>query len=276
MRIALLTGVSAHGACGVGDYTRRLAPALRSIGVEAEIVSAGRWRLSDVEAAIRTLDKFGPDIAHLQYPAPGAGYRLGPQFFAVKKTSVVTLHEASQSHILRKLSLFPFTIRASHLIFTSEYERQFMGRWAPWTARISSVIPIGSNIERAESQGNARCGEEVVCFGLIMPKKGLEEVLRLAEVIKKAGSGLRVRIVGKPSAGHEVYFEELRRRSKYLPIVWETNLDDEQVATLLASCAVGYLPFPDGASERRSSLKAMLANGIAVVTTRGAVYIKRT
>jgi glycosyltransferase involved in cell wall biosynthesis len=270
MKIALLTGISAPGACGVGDYTERLAEALRSIGVEAELVSASRWGLGDVAAASKTLDKFRPDVTHLQYPMPGAGYRLGPQLFAVNRSSVITLHEVSQSHLLRKLSLYPFSLRASHLIFTSEYERQFARRWAPWTARISSVIPIGSNIKAAESRGQLRCRKEAVYFGLIMPKKGLEEVLRLAKLIKNAGSELRVRIIGKPSAGHEAYLEQLRQKARDLPVVWESDLDDEQVATRLASCAVGYLPFPDGVSERRASLKAMLLNGVAVVTTRGA------
>jgi glycosyltransferase involved in cell wall biosynthesis len=269
MKIALLTGMSTPGACGIGDYTRHLAQALRSLGVEAELVSASRWTLVDVAAASRALDKLNPDVVHLQYPMPGAGYKLSPQLFAVKKRAIATIHEASQSHFLRKLSLYPFTLRADYLIFTSEYERNFVKKLAPWVARISSVIPIGSNINAGRNQRQSRCQEEVVYFGLIMPKKGLEEVLCLAKLIKQASSELRVRIIGKPSPGHETYLEHLREESRDLPVVWETGLDNEQVAAQLACSAVAYLPFPDGASERRGSLMALLINGVAVVTTRG-------
>lgn len=269
MRIILLTGASPPGACGVGDYTERLAQSLKSLGVDVRIVSVDRWRLADVAAARKTLGKVRPDIVHLQYPTPGAGCRLGPQILAVLRRSVVTVHEGSQAHFLRKLSLYPFTVRASHLVFTSEYERQFVTKLAPWIARISSVIPLGSNIRVAQG-GTARSHEEVVYFGLIMPTKGLEDVLQMAKLIRATGAGLRVRIVGKASPGHEAYFEQLRQQSRGLPVIWESNLEDEQVATRLASCAVGYAPFPDGASERRASLKAMLLNGVAVVSTCGA------
>jgi len=42
------------------------------------------------------------------------------------------------------------------------------------------------------------------------------------------------------------------------------------VAEMLASAAVAYLPFPDGASERRSSLKSALSSGVVCVTTEGS------
>jgi glycosyltransferase involved in cell wall biosynthesis len=266
----MVTGNRMPGVCGVGDYTERLATALRSLGLEIDLLSANRWVLTDVIAADKKLDKIRPEITHLQYPMPGAGHKLGPQILAMKRSSVVTLHEGSQSHFLRKLSLFPFALRASHLIFTSEFERQFVMRWAPWISLASSVIPIGSNIRKGALDSPSRCRNEVVYFGLIMPAKGIEDVLRLAALIKNSASGLTVRIVGNPSAGHEAYFEDLHERSRNLPVVWEAGLNDEQVANRLARCSVGYLPFPDGVSERRASLKAMLLNGMAVVTTRGA------
>ena len=84
---------------------------------------------------------------------------------------------------------------------------------------------------------------------------------------------------------HTWYFEALRSESSQLPIVWENGLGEEEVEGRLAASAVAYLPYPDGASERRASLKAALINGVAVVTTRGpqtpsdlegAVYFVRT
>jgi glycosyltransferase involved in cell wall biosynthesis len=41
------------------------------------------------------------------------------------------------------------------------------------------------------------------------------------------------------------------------------------VAEVLARAQVAYLPFPDGASHRRTSLIAALSHGAAIVTTRG-------
>jgi len=189
--------------------------------------------------------------------------------FAVKNSSVITLHEVSQAHILRKLALYPFTIRRQHLIFTTQYEREFARKWAPWTSGVSSVIPVGSNIE-ALANGFERRSGEIAYFGLIMPRKGLEEVLKLAELIQSSGSRLQIRVIGKTDVKHEAYSAQLRLQSKGLPVIWEGDLSHEQVSRQLAVSSIAYLPFPDGASERRTSLNAMLSNGVVTITTRGA------
>ena len=268
MRVALLTGNCPSGACGVGDYSQRLVSALRSAGIQAELISEDRWGLTDAKYVNASFKKLKADIVHLQYPTVGFGYRLGPQMFAVRKSSVITLHEVSQAHILRKLALYPFTVRPQHLIFTTEYERQFATKWAPWTSGISSVIPVGSNIEVLSNSFEPR-SEEITYFGLIMPQKGLEEVVKLASLIQSSAPRLKVRIIGKTRLEYKAYYTQLRLQSEQLPIIWEGDLDHDQVAGKLAVTSIGYLPFPDGASERRTSLNAMLANGVAVVTTRG-------
>jgi glycosyltransferase involved in cell wall biosynthesis len=269
MKIALVTGMPPAGACGIWDYTQRLAQALRSLGADAEIISEGRWGLLDVAGIRHTLDKLKPDVIHIQYPTTGFGYRLFPHWLAAKRRCVITLHEASQAHILRRVSLYAFALRPRRLIFTSDYELQFAMRWAPWVSRCSSVIPIGSNIDAIRCGVN-RSAQEVTYFGLIMPLKGLEEVLKLAKLLRSSCSELRVRVIGKPHSRHRDYFEELRQKSRGLPIIWNTDLNDEQVAAQLGHTAIGYLPFPDGVSERRGSLRAMLASGVAVVTRRGS------
>jgi glycosyltransferase involved in cell wall biosynthesis len=261
-------GSCPSGECGVGDYTRRLAGALKTIGISTELFAEGGWGLLGVETTIKKLDKLRPDITHIQYPTAGFGYGLGPQLVAIKKKSVITLHEASQAHLLRKLALYPFTVRPQHLIFTSEYEKRFALSWAPWISDNSSVIPIGSNIDGLPENAQRRV-REIAYFGLIMPGKGLEEVLQLAKLVRSAASELKIRIIGKTHDKHKGYFEWLRMQSKELPIIWDTELSDHEAAKRLGVCAVAYLPFPDGASERRASLKAMLVNGVAVVTSRG-------
>jgi glycosyltransferase involved in cell wall biosynthesis len=267
LKLALLMGSCPSGECGVGDYTRRLATALETIGVATELLAEGRWGLLDVGTTIKRLKKLRPDITHIQYPTAGFGYGLTPQLLAINKKSVVTLHEASQAHFLRKVALYPFTLRPQHVIFTSEYERRFALSWAPWITRHSSVIPIGSNIDGLP-EGSKRRVREIAHFGLIMPGKGLEEVLQLAKLLRS--SELKIRIIGKTHEKHQQYFAWLRMQSKELPIIWDTELVDHEVAKRLGECAVAYLPFPDGASERRATLKAMLVNGVAVVTKRGA------
>ena len=269
MKVALITGPCPGGGCGVGDYTACLDKALNASGIESHLIASGDWNLPGAFRESRRLREQKFDILHIQYPSAGFGTQLGSQGLSLLQSCVVTIHEASQRHILRKLSLLPFMVRPKCLIFTSEFERRFVTKWVPWVSRISSIIPVASNI-RAFPQERQRTLSEIAFFGLIMPRKGLEEVVELSRLLKSGGMALKVRIIGKPRPERMEYFEKLRSETAELPVIWDLDLSEEQVAERLASSAVAYFPFPDGASDRRTSLKAALANGVAVVTTRGS------
>jgi glycosyltransferase involved in cell wall biosynthesis len=159
-------------------------------------------------------------------------------------------------------------VRASKVIFTNEFEMRYARRYAPWIRRRSELIPIGNNISLSAPRSNRPPGV-VTYFGLIRPRKGLEEVLEIARILKERGSGVRVRIVGLPMPGREQYLTLLRGKAQDLPIQWVLGLDGDNLARALAETEIAYLPFVDGASERRSSLIAMMSNRAAVITTRG-------
>jgi glycosyltransferase involved in cell wall biosynthesis len=268
VKVALVTGPSPAGRCGVSDYTGCLVKALRASGVEAGVVGFDSWKLGSAPRVRSYLREQAYDLVHIQYPTAGFGTRLGPQGLAILEPCVVTLHEASGVHVLRQLALLPFTIRPQHLIFTSDFERDFVVRWMPRVSRFSSVIPIGSNIGVATGEGPRNLGE-IVHFGLVMPKKGLEDVIQLAEIIKSKELSFRIRILGAVPAKHVQYFKALQARASTLPIIWDYELDEQQVASKLAAASIAYLPYPDGASERRATLTAVAQNGVAVITTRG-------
>lgn len=225
------------------------------------------WHVSGSLRIRRSLKDF--DIVHIQYPTAGFGTDLGPQALSVLRGCVVTIHEVSQRHVLRKLSLIPFALRSKQVIFTSESERQFATKWVPWISKRSVVIPIGSNIRRGEMNGLRRVGE-IVYFGLIRPGKGLEQVLELSKLLRSASLRRVVRIIGHVPTDSRGYYESLRAQAADLPIRWSLDLTEEQIAEELARAQISYLPYPDGASERRTTLKAAMLNGVAVITTRGA------
>jgi glycosyltransferase involved in cell wall biosynthesis len=269
VKVALITGICPPGECGVGDYTACLDKALRAAGVESQVIASGDWNASSALGVRRSLREQNFDIVHIEYPTVGFGRRLGPQALSLLQSCVVTIHEASQRHLLRKLALLPFSVRPERIIFTSRFERQFGRTWAPWISRVSSVIPVGSNIIVGAGRGPRNLCE-VVHFGLIMPGKGVEQVVELSRLIKSAGLSLKVRVIGKAPLRSVDYLERLRSETAHLPMIWDLDLSEEQVAEKLADASIAYLPYPDGASERRTTLKAALLNGVAVLTTRSS------
>lgn len=255
------------GECGVGDYTRCLRDALLARGVEADLIVSEDWRALSAWEVRGTLRSY--DLVHIQYPTLGFGYKLGPQMLSLLQSCVVTIHEASQRRILRKLSVIPLLVRAKYVIFTSEFEKQYVTARLPWIAARSSVAPVPSNIRVLPGE-RPRIGNEVVYFGLILPRRELEDVVELSRLIQSEGLAWKVRVIGRLRPEYTEYFHKMEAETSALPMIWDLNGSEEQVAERLASSAIAYLPFPDGASERRGSLKAALANGVAVVTRAGA------
>lgn len=267
MKVVMVTGSFPPDVCGAGHYTEQLVTALNLRGVSVEVITGARWGLGNAPSLLRRISESDADITHIQYPTVGYGRKLGPQFVALFQRGVVTLHEASQTHILRRLSLYPFFL-AHHIIFTNRFEQAYCSRIAPWVSQRSSVIHIGSNMPVGHADGE-RTLNEIIYFGLIRPAKGLENVLELASILKQRGSRMSVRVIGLSLSEHQRYLESLQARSASLPIVWDLGLPDAATADRLARAAYAYAPYPDGASERRGSLLALLANGVATVTTRG-------
>jgi glycosyltransferase involved in cell wall biosynthesis len=267
MKVALVTGSYPPDVCGIGDYSRELVTAMQGTGVEVDVISAADWGAVNASGIAKRIDRLNPDVIHIQYPTVGYGWGLAPQVLSLVRPGVVTLHEASQSHILRKVSLFSF-LRSKHVVFTSFFERNYALRFAPWMLKRSSVIPIGSNIPVGTRVKDSELAE-IVYFGVIQPKKGIEQVLTLAQLIKEAGLSYRVRVIGLPDPRWATYLEKVRSYSVDLPVRWEVGLSNSTVAELLARSRIAYVPFPDGASERRGSLLALLANGVATITTLG-------
>lgn len=266
LRIALLTG-RPSGACGVADYSARLADALERSGAAVTLVTRERWDLRAVRDVRRSLRRLRPDVVHLQYPTADYRTSLAPHLLALAaQPLVVTLHEASLAHALRKVTLPALLVRARAVVFTSTPERDHVVGRAPWVGSRSTVIPIASNIPIADPFPPRE--PRVAFFGLLTPEKGLDDVLELARLARRR-PGTRVLVVGRPERRYPDLPARLREQASGLPVDIALDRDAEEVAHLLAASAVGYLPFPDGASARRGSLLALLVNGVPTITTPG-------
>lgn len=269
MKVVMVTGSYPPDTCGVGDFTAHLVEMLLTQGIGVEVVSNENWVANNAFCIKKRISSLKPDIVHIQYPTIGYGTGLAPQLISCMRPCIITLHEISQTHILRRVALLPFSLCSQHIVFTNSYEREYALRWTPWIADRSSVISIGSSMPIG-CQERDRDLEEVVYFGIIRPDKGLEDIITLASLIKKDCLKIRIRIIGKPHPKYPDYFQMIYLQSKDLPIVWNLDLTESAVVDLLSRSRIAYVPFPDGASERRSSLFALLSNGVNAITTKGS------
>jgi glycosyltransferase involved in cell wall biosynthesis len=187
--------------------------------------------------------------------------------FITRLPVLVTLHEFSLVHPLRKWSSGLFSLGAHRLIFTTAPERQAFTRAFPWYRSATKVIPIGSTIPFSDH--HPAPDAVIVFFGHIKPNRYVEHVIAAADLAHRQGRQYLFRIIGSVPPRCTGYFEELQARTLNLPVQWLLNLSPEAVSAELRHAAVAYLPYPDGASGRRTTLLAALGNGVPVVTTDG-------
>jgi len=280
MKVLLISGNYPPISCGIGDYTFKLSEALKLSGVEVVVLANINWGIFNFFNIKKIISNINPDVIHIQYPSTGYGFSLVPQLISLLYKTIVTIHEVSQSHWIRKLSLFPFSLRST-LIFTNKFEFEAYKKLFIWRKLDCHIIAIGSNISESVEivDIHKRDFTKVIYFGQIRPQKGMEDLITLAKLIKEQGLAYKVVIVGQLVEHFRSYYEQIYNSAKDLGIDWKLNLSENAVIDILKLNMLCYLPFPDGASGRRGSLFAALNNKMLVFTTEGlqtTFEIKRT
>jgi glycosyltransferase involved in cell wall biosynthesis len=270
LRVALIVGDNHTPFCGVKNYASSLAQALAERGIEAQVMTPKDWGAKSVLAFSTRLRKEGYNIVHLQYPSIGYRGSLFPHFLGlmnVADVSVVTVHEYSALPLVQRISTQLFRGTASAIMFCSHYERSLYDRQLANIGAPQTVIPIGSNVPAAATDGSR--DRTVVYFGQIRPNKGIEQFIELARRSIELQRQFSFHIIGSSPVAHRKYLTELQQGTPEA-VRWSIDLEFAQVSEILARSFAAYLPFPDGVSERRGSMLAALTNGLPVLSTIGA------
>lgn len=272
MKILMICGTYPPNSCGIGDYLYSVVQELKKDEkYEISYIVNIDWRISNFLNIKKKINFINPDIIHIQYPSRGYGASFVPQIISLFYDTIVTIHEVSHSKILRKLSLFFFSFR-SKIIFTNYYEYKTFTNIYPWFRNKFKIIPIGSNIKKNVTIiDHIKKKPEIIYFGQIRPKKGLEDVIKLSSLLKENNLKYKVVIMGQILPEAIDYYEELLQSEFYESdyVEWRINLSEEEIAENLLNASFAYLPFPDGVSERRGSFFAALAYDLPIFTTAG-------
>ncbi|RBA24014.1 glycosyltransferase involved in cell wall biosynthesis [Herminiimonas fonticola] len=282
--------------CGVGDYTAQLANALAARpGIEVAVLtslSAGipsdltevkvfrvmqNWRLRNVLQIKQVISKFRPDVVHIQYPTQGYNGRL-PQVFPVVMRLlgfpvVQTWHEhyveCSAVNWLNLLACNGLVYVRPDLVSKLPHWIQVRLRKTPLVyIPNASTIPVARlSVEQEHSiKWELSGGKPIVCyFGFAYPNKGVERLFTIAD----------------PSKHHLVLICDLNDEHPYQATIlrlmeqaaWKGRVtvtgfqSAQRVGEILAVADAVLFPFPNGAGEWNTSLKAAEEAGAFTVAT---------
>jgi glycosyltransferase involved in cell wall biosynthesis len=271
LRVVTLCGSIKPLFSGTDDYDEALTAVLRERGLDVHPVDIGTWTLATVGQMLQAVRRARPDIILMQYPTEAFGRSFGPHLFALLQRTaplVVTLHEFTAAHVLRRASIGPLLARASAIVVTAEREANALRRWFPWLGGRLRLIPIGANVP--PRVWRPAHGAHVINFGQIRPEKGLEEFIACRDRLATLAPQARFTIIGSPVPKFPDYFAEIAAAAKAHDIELVTGLDRDGVSDVLSRASLALLPYPGGASFRRGSLLAAAVCGLPIISTTGS------
>jgi len=140
-----------------------------------------------------------------------------------------------------------------------------------------AVVGMGATMLQRSRLGASESDLVLVSFGLIHPRRRIEDILDALAELGRRPLPARLWILGgeaeyDPETAKE-YGRSLRQRVAALGlgrvVDWLDHADPETVSATLAAADVAVLLYPDGASGRNTTLQAALEHGLPVVTTAG-------
>ena len=264
-----------------------------------------RWDFANLHTIVKKIKDFKPDVIHIQYHwwisndgliLKGLMLVLLPwllKLSRIKSPVITTLHSRlsgpflfPKAAFLRHLALIPLLLFSDKIIVTNRYDGRKLSSWLPFLKN-KIVYTLGGSghylvdeklkEEAARLKFQLKDSESEILlsnFGYVIPYKGFEELLEAMSALRKRGYPLRLVSIG----GFDIelnfagaYFEKLQKMARDLNleehIKWAGFCDARQASLFLLASDICVMPFPDGASEWRSSFLDALSHGLPVVTT---------
>ena len=270
----IITGTYPPRKCGVGDYCQNLLSTPQA--KDWKLYTDDNWNISTLFQKIKEIKKSNSTVINIQYPTVGYGKSILPHILTIyltkihKKKVVITLHEYSQLGWKGKLATSLFLKFGTHIVFTTEFERQYAIKKHPRLKNNSSIIKIYSNIlTKKEQPSFEERSYDMGYFGYIRPEKGLEDYIETAKNIQKTNPDFKAYIMGQTQDEFSFYHKPLLDSLSDSNITLLLNQSNQEVSDILSQTKIAYLPYPDGLTERRGSFLASLLHHCIIVTTKG-------
>jgi glycosyltransferase involved in cell wall biosynthesis len=301
LRICFVSAALPDIACGIGDYTDRLATELVAAGAEPVVVTAARpglrsdlpyevravntrWRLTDAASLSRAVSRTRPDIVHIQFPGSGYGRGFGvtalPWVLLAAHPRLpvaLTFHEFDRLSRRHRLRLATGALPCRLIVTPGSDLAQAVGRYLSRRPGLRiAEVPVASNIIPGQSGDpvpqdfRREPGELIVGYwGFLRPDKGVEALIEAFARVR-ADRRSRLVIAGDPGSDTD-YAQRVDRLLERAGLADDTLRTGPLPADRLSPALLGFdvcvFPFRDGLTSNRGSYAAAVAHGLSIVTT---------
>lgn len=252
------------------------------------------WSLSNLPVVARYIQQIEPDIVHIQYPSTFGkanrtitanvlgivARRAGHKYVKI----LTTLHEFGERRLQWRLRALMNALTSDAIICINRFDVPLITKLT-FHKKPVTHIPLASAIPfvpiTQEQRQNIRqslqiTGSDVVLahFGFITVFKGFEVLLEAVRRLREGDSPVKLLIVTHLYPEKNDYHRQMVNLMQQFNIqdvclLGEKHYSEEEISTYLQAADLAVLPYPEGASDRRSSLLTVLQHRLPVITTMG-------
>ncbi|MCQ2335721.1 MAG: glycosyltransferase family 1 protein [Paludibacteraceae bacterium] len=272
----IITGSYPPEQCGVADYCFNLMQTETAKQHKWKIAYTKNTSLRALRKTIKYINGLNDNLLNIQYPSRGYVKSIFPHLLCLyyklftKKTVTITIHEFSQIGWKGKLCAYIFLLLADKIIFTNEFEQNAAYNHSKCTKKKSTIIKIYSNIPLTTNFIKASDRKyDIGYFGFLRPLKGLEQFITDIASLKRSNPNIKTYIMGQVFSECRQYAEKIKQDAIKANIEIFENVENSEVANIIGNTKIGFLPYPDGLSERRGSFMAFAGNSAIIVSSDG-------
>lgn len=311
MRVVKISANFPPKRCGIGDYTHLLCESLVEINKDIsfyivtsddpEIAKCGysherievlpivsNWSCTALSRIIKKIKEISPDIIHIEFNRALYGCSTAINFlpYLLKKINpthkvIITFHDLP-GPLKNKDPFFWLTtlvmlIYCDRVILSNDIDFNSFTARLPFVKRKCSLIPVGSNIPKIESNRAMTRGELNISdntqllsfFGFIREDKCLTELFYAFSSLSRRVHDLRLLIVGAVSS--KEIFSSLKNLGRKLDIddmiIWLDYQSDKRVSELLSASDIVVLPYKNGIGTNSGVFAASVLHSLPILTT---------
>ncbi len=255
---------------------------------------ATRWDSADYQRMLGHICQDQIGLIHLQYhpnsyPNLSAFFRLLRSNPAAQKLKiVVTLHEltglGSLFALVRLLQLLPLLFRADALILTNNRDKRRLSR-IPFLRNKLWLIPLAPSFdveplpsverERLRAQWGIGTNEILlVRFGFVhnIQVSLIPDLIAALSHLLAKGHSVKLLFAGADTAADRTEIDSLARYfGVENSILYTGYRSPKEISHLLQIADIAVQLYPEGVCERRSSLQAVLAHALPLISTKRGI-----
>ncbi|MCK5219485.1 glycosyltransferase [bacterium] len=246
-----------------------------------------RWSWHMLRTLAEAIAELKPDVVNFQWPTAAYGRSLAVNWLPIylrkkfpRLPLITTLHELRYFSPWSRLRIYPALEVSQRLILVDSLDRGCVSRIHAKAAARCCEIRLGSSLpgrpeqfnreDRRQSLGFHAQDFVVAFFGFANPPKGLENLFRALCMLRNVCPEIKLLMLSQFSDKNPYQrriLSELNATGLSAFTTRPEYAEPHLAAEYLASADCAVLPFVDGASLKRSSLIACLAQALPLITT---------